>query len=255
MLKRSYSRFPEIDLFRGLSIIAMVLYHTFWDLFYFDLIPWDVFVIDPQIIAQIIGASFLLIVGICLSISYARTVGRVGAAGIWRKFVIRGLKLLAWAAVVSLIVYFALDAPILFGILHLIGTSIILSLPFLPRPLLAGAAGIVIIAITKWLVNLPVDSWWLLPLGIGEKNIIMADYYPLLPWFGVVLIGIWAGSALYPGGQRRFKGMALERINSLPGTAFIRFLGRHSLLIYLIHQPIVFSAVFGLYTLLAHIGK
>ena len=248
-MKSSQHRFPEIDLFRGLSIVAMVLYHAFWDLVYFEFIPWDLFGDDPQIIAQIIGASFLLIAGICLSISYARAVIRHGPSGIWKKYLIRGLKLLAWATVVSIVVYFALDAPIFFGILHLIGTSIILSPLFLPMPLLAGAAGIIILAITNWLVNLPVHSWWLLPLGIGEKDVFMADYYPLIPWFGVILIGIWAGSILYPNGQRRFKHLALEKINALPGAATIRFLGRHSLLVYLVHQPIVFGLVYILHIL------
>ena len=42
-MKSSQHRFPEIDLFRGLSIVAMVLYHAFWDLVYFEFIPWDLF--------------------------------------------------------------------------------------------------------------------------------------------------------------------------------------------------------------------
>lgn len=249
MLTISQQRFPEIDLFRGLSIIAMVLYHLFWDLVYFDFVPWDLLGENPQIIAQAIGSSFQLIVGVCLSISYARAAGQHGTDGIWKKFTARGLKLLACAAAVSAVVYFVLDAPIIFGILHLIGTAVILAPLFLPRPRLAGILGIVIIAATKWLANLSIHSWWLLPLGIGEKHIAMADYYPLFPWFGVILIGIWLGSALYPGGTRRFRITELKNINDLPGTGIIRLLGRHSLLIYLIHQPIIFGVVFGIYTL------
>lgn len=251
----SRQRFPEIDLFRGLSIIAMVLYHLFWDLVYFDFVHWDLLGEDPQIIAQAIGASFQLIVGVCLSISYARAVSRVDTAGIWKKFVVRGLKLLACAAAVSLVVYFVLDAPIIFGILHLIGTAVILAPLFLPRPRAAAISGIVIIAAAKWLVDLPVHSWWLLPFGIGEPQIMMADYYPLFPWLGVILIGIGLGSVLYPKGQRRFRAAVLEKINALPGTGFIRFLGRHSLLIYLIHQPIVFTLVLGMYSLQAYLSQ
>ncbi|HOB41312.1 MAG: heparan-alpha-glucosaminide N-acetyltransferase [Limnochordia bacterium] len=247
-------RFPEIDLFRGLSVIAMVLFHLFWDLVYFDLVPWELLGENPLLVAWTIAGSFQLLAGISLSISYARAVKQGGRAGIWKKFVVRGLKLLAWAGVVSAAVYFTVDMPIFFGILHLIGTAIILAPLFLPRPLLAGICGLAIILATRWLAALPVSGWWLLPLGIGEINLAMADYYPLLPWLGVILLGIWLGSLLYPGGQRRFPLLALERVNALPGAAFIRLLGRHSLLIYLIHQPIVFGAVFGLHTLLGYLA-
>jgi len=245
-------RFPELDFFRGLSVVAMVLYHLFWDLVYFDLVPWDLLGDDPVLIAKAIGASFQLIAGISLSISYARTVEQQGPGGIWRKYVLRGLKLLAWATGVALVVYFAVDMPIFFGILHLLGTAIILSPLFLPRPRLAGLMGLVLIAAAPWAAQLPAGSWWLVPLGIGEAEIPMADYYPLLPWLGVVLVGIWLGSVLYPGGKRRLRMQALVRLSSLRGTAWIRFCGRHSLLIYLIHQPLIFALVFGLYTLLAN---
>ena len=247
----SRERFPEIDFLRGLSVIAMVLFHLFWDLVYFDLVPWDLFGVDPLVIAQTIGASFQLIAGISLSISYARQTGGTSTGGFGKRYVVRGLKLMAWATVVSLVVYFTVDMPIFFGILHLIGSAIILSPLFLPRPLLAGVVGIVIIAATRWLAALPVRSWWLLPLGIGEEYVLMADYYPLVPWLGVVLLGIWLGSILYPGGERRFHVLGLERVNALPGAALVRLLGRHSLLIYLTHQPIVFGVVFCLNGLLA----
>ncbi len=249
MHNRPHSRFPELDLLRGLSIIAMVLYHAFWDLYYFDLASWDIFPFSPQIMAQIIGSSFLLINGMCLSISYARTIRAIGFKGIWKKFIIRGCKLLSWGAVITLVVYFALDEYILFGILHLIGVCILLSPLFLPRPNAALAVGVAVITADYLLTNLSVRSLFLLPFGLGRITIPMVDYYPLFPWFGVVLIGIWLGSVCYPHGERRFPVLALESINKLPGTQFVRFLGRHSLIVYLIHQPIVFGLVYLIHTL------
>lgn len=245
-------RFPEIDFFRGLSVVAMILYHLFWDLVYFDLVPWGLLGEDPVLIAKAIGASFQLIAGVSLSISYARTVERAGTQGVWRKYVLRGLKLLAWATGVGLVVYFTVDMPIFFGILHLLGTAIMVSPLFLPRPQLAAVVGLVIIASARWLARLPVSAWWLVPLGVGEADIPMADYYPLVPWLGVVLVGIWLGTVLYPGGRRRSQLDLLARLTSLQGAAWIRFCGRHSLLIYLIHQPLIFALVYGLYSLLAH---
>lgn len=116
---------------------------------------------------------------------------------------------------VSAAVYFTVDMPIFFGILHLIGTAIILAPLFLPRPLLAGICGLAIILATRWLAALPVSGWWLLPLGIGEINLAMADYYPLLPWLGVILLGIWLGSLLYQG-SAALPLLALERVNACP---------------------------------------
>jgi uncharacterized membrane protein len=64
----------------------------------------------------------------------------------------------------------------------------------------------------------------------------MVDFYPVLPWFGVALIGVFAGYSLYPNGQRRYAWPDLGRVAPVRG---LRFLGRHSLLIYLIHQPLL----------------
>ena len=209
----SRERFPEIDFLRGLSVIAMVLFHLFWDLVYFDLVPWDLFGVDPLVIAQTIGASFQLIAGISLSISYARQTGGTSTGGFGKRYVVRGLKLMAWATVVSLVVYFTVDMPIFFGILHLIGSAIILSPLFLPRPLLAGVVGIVIIAATRWLAALPVRSWWLLPLGIGEGTCVP----PIRSQFGWCgFTGIWLAQSSTPAASG-FHVLGLERITPCRG--------------------------------------
>ena len=64
----------------------------------------------------------------------------------------------------------------------------------------------------------------------------MVDYYPLFPWFGVALLGIFAGESLYPAGMRRFDLPDWSRVAIVRG---LRFLGRHSLLIYVTHQPVL----------------
>jgi uncharacterized membrane protein len=71
----------------------------------------------------------------------------------------------------------------------------------------------------------------------------MVDYYPLLPWFGVALLGIFAGYSLYPQGQPQF---GWPDVSKIPFVQSLRFLGRHSLLIYLIHQPILIGLLFVL---------
>jgi uncharacterized membrane protein len=80
----------------------------------------------------------------------------------------------------------------------------------------------------------------------------MADYYPVLPWFGVALLGVWAGHLLYPGGRRRFPLPA--RAAQASGVFPLRqlaFLGRHSLLFYLVHQPVIMGILYAIRAILS----
>jgi uncharacterized membrane protein len=70
----------------------------------------------------------------------------------------------------------------------------------------------------------------------------MVDWYPILPWFGVVLIAIFLGHAFYPAGKRRFEIPDWSRV---PVLRQIAFLGKHSLLIYLVHQPVLIGILYG----------
>lgn len=71
----------------------------------------------------------------------------------------------------------------------------------------------------------------------------MSDYYPLVPWFGFALLGIWAGWRLYPGRTRRF---TLPDLAHVAPIRALSFLGRHSLVIYLVHQPVLLALLIGL---------
>ncbi|WP_369425780.1 heparan-alpha-glucosaminide N-acetyltransferase domain-containing protein [Methanothrix sp.] len=88
---------------------------------------------------------------------------------------------------------------------------------------------------------------WLLPLGMAPSDFTSLDYVPLIPWFGVFLLGMSAGMCLYPNGRRRFD------IPPAPpcSRGWIITAGRRSLLIYLIHQPIILGLLGVLYP--AHI--
>jgi uncharacterized membrane protein len=77
---------------------------------------------------------------------------------------------------------------------------------------------------------------WLIWLGVKQIGVYMVDFYPLLPWLGVALLGVFAGHTLYPEGKRRF---SLPDGSDLGPVRGLRFLGRHSLLIYLVHQPVL----------------
>ncbi|AGB03445.1 heparan-alpha-glucosaminide N-acetyltransferase [Methanoregula formicica] len=229
------SRYREIDGVRGIAILMMVIFHLVFDLGYFDIFPvstssgfWRYFGLST-------ASLFLLIVGVSFSLSYARTAETISGWQLYRKFLYRGAGIFALGILVTLGTWWYLgEGYVIFGILHLIGISIILA-PFFYRFGLSNLLmGGICILIGLAIGNSPGPAW-LLPLGIHPAPFWSVDYTPLFPWFGVVLIGMGVGSLLYPDGTRRF-----SLPFSLPGwSSVLEFAGKHSLVIYLVHQPII----------------
>ena len=132
-----------------------------------------------------------------------------------------------------------------FGILHLIGFSIAAAYPLLRFKWLNLFLWMAFYVAGYYVQRIHVDTTWLVWLGLTPVRYTPVDYFPVIPWFGVVLLGIFLGNTFYPNGDRSFA------LPDLSGTLPIRsldFLGRHSLLIYLIHQPLLFAilAVLGI---------
>lgn len=229
------SRFYEIDLFRGIAILMMVIFHTLFDLSYFGI--WPVVVSSGfwRYFAFSTASLFLLIVGVSFSISYAHAFPRLTTKQLYLKFLYRGAGIFALGLLVTLGTWLYLgEGFIVFGILHLIGVSVILAPLFYRFGKFNVVIGIACI-LTGFVVTNLTGPFWLLPLGMAPAGFWSVDYTPLFPWFGVVLIGIGAGSLLYPSGKR---GFSLPRIPERLETS-ITFPGKHSLIIYLVHQPVI----------------
>ncbi len=124
-----------------------------------------------------------------------------------------------------------------FGILQLIGVSIILAYPLLGYRFanLFLGLGLIAIGVYMRIEGISSESPWLLPFGVVPENLVMPDYRPLLPWFGVVLLGLFAGNMLYGGGKRPEVFARKAPLVTRP----LQPLGRNSLFIYLVHQPIL----------------
>jgi uncharacterized membrane protein len=143
--------------------------------------------------------------------------------------------------VITVVTYFVVGRGfVVFGILHLLGVSTILAVPFLRSRWASLVGGIVAIGLGVYLGSVKVLSPWLLWLGVPQLRRYMVDYYPILPWFGIALLGVFLGFTLYAGGVRRF---ALPDLSQRAPVRALGYLGRHSLLIYLIHQPILFGVL------------
>ena len=238
------SRLWEIDALRGVAIVMMVVYHLMWDLASLAGYPiavrsgfWNVW--------QIITASlFTTLVGVSLTLSYRRERSQHPSGSLWPKYVLRGLTLITWGVVIGVVTYLALGAGsyVRFGILHLIGVSIILAYPLLRFRWLNLALAVAITALTPAVqglhLNLPWLEWLAPTPGSG------VDYAPLLPWFGRVLFGVFLGNVLYSNGATRAAQPAQASSSALAGLAQpLRWLGQNSLLIYLLHQPIMLAAL------------
>lgn len=239
-MKDLNKRFWEIDVLRGLAILMMVTYHLIFDLTYFGIFSFNVSSGIWWWFARITAFIFLFLVGISLTLSYTR-VELMGPQkekkSLFPKYLKRGVKIFSLGLLITLATWIFIPVDfIVFGVLHFIGIAIILEYPFLKKKYLNLIFGIIFIVCGLVLAQFTVSYPWLLWLGLKPAEFVTVDYFPLLPWLGVVSLGLFAGKILYPNYKRRFH---LPDLSKNPFTEIFSFLGRHSLLIYLIHQPIL----------------
>ena len=235
------SRYIEIDVLRTLAIAGMVLYHTLYDLVIFY--DWDIplFSTGWTLFARATATLFLLLVGISFAISWRNTKARLPLTLAYHKYLRRGLLILAGGILISTVTY-AVEPEtfVRFGILHLIGVSILL-LPFF-IVLKEGNAliGIAIISLWGTVRNTTATGPLLLPFGVMPPHFETIDYFPIIPWFGVILLGLSMGYFLYV--RHAHPAMRVSRV-----MQWITWPGRNSLLLYLIHQPIILGILYLIY--------
>jgi uncharacterized membrane protein len=223
-------RLAVVDVVRGVAIAAMIVYHTAFDLSANRLVAVDIIDSLPwKIFARSIAGTFLLVVGISLVLATRRGFNRDA-------FLRRLAILIGAAALVSFGTWwFDPGTFVFFGILHEIALASVLALPFLFLPSwLVAVVAAAVIALPFFyaadVFNLPA-LWW---VGLSTEPPVTVDYVPVFPWFGVVLAGIVAGRLLVAYG-----GPLAAWRSSDPLTRFIARAGRWSLLIYLVHQPLI----------------
>jgi len=229
-------RLPEVDLLRGAAVIGMVLYHLLFDLDYLGLCQVDARSGPLLLLAMLVAGTFLLVVGASLFLSSERS----GKRPPFGKYLRRGIKIFALGMLISAATWiYSPEEMVRFGVLHLIGVSIVLAYPFFYRPRWSFLAGAAAIAGGLSLSRLDLPAGPLLWLYPERFNTL--DYFPILPWFGIVLIGLALSSLAYGGYQRRFS--LPPCLEELPPLMALSALGRHSLTIYLLHQPAIFVAL------------
>ncbi len=234
----SPGRLDLVDLARGLALLAMFVFHFAYDLSYFGLIETDV-PLDPywRAFARGIAGSFLTIVGFSLVLATRK--------GLNRRAYLRRLAMVAGAAaLVTAATYVAIpDSYIFFGILHHIALASVLGLAFLRLPAPALLACAAIVFALPFLVAHPwLDDSRLAWLGFSRLPLRTADFVPVFPWFACVLAGMALGRFVLRQDHAWLRWRARPAVARLLALA-----GRHSLLVYLVHQPIFIGGLL-LYT-------
>ncbi len=232
-----HKRLDLIDLARGLALVAMMIFHGIWDLAYFELLPTWVQVSAPfHGFGHLIAGAFFALVGAGIALAHQNGVQ-------WRGFLYRLAQIVLAAGAITLVTFYAMpEGVITFGILHCIALSSLAALAFLPAPIMGVALVALAALVTPLVVSLPlmdhVSVQW---LGLGTTEPLTNDWRPFLPWFGMVLAGLsLARFGLARGWAQR---LSLWQANNRV-TRMLTLGGRHSLAVYLIHQPVFLALLF-----------
>ena len=216
-------RIWEIDFLRGIAILLMVVFHTIVDLTDFYQYPFQYVSGFWYLEGKASAVLFMFLAGVSTTLS----------SDSFR----HGLRILGWGMLLSVITYFYdANTYIRFGILHFLGVSL-LSSRYVKRltPALLILISLCSIGLGVSASGYYLNSSYLLPFGWITRDFVSMDYYPLFPWYGVFVIGVAAGKLLYKEKRSLF---------SFAWNSPVSLLGRHSLLIYLIHQPILLALLY-----------
>ena len=241
-MKSSSSRYALLDELRGLDLISMMLYHGMWDAVYLFgvVVPWYS-AGQGRLWQQSICWVFILLSGFCLPLGHHPLKRGAAVFG-------------AGALVTAVTLLFMPEDVVWFGVLTLLGSAMLLTglvqkwLQKIP-PAVGLAVSLILFALTDHTMD---GYWglgplrWALPQGLYANyltaylvfypvSFYSSDYFPLLPWGGLFLAGCYAGRWLLSSPRRE----RLQRSRS-PGMAV---LGRHTLPLYLLHQPVWFGVL------------
>jgi len=233
----SRGRIEFIDMARAVALFAMAIYHFAWDLEFFNYVErgltgsggWKIF-------ARTIASSFLFLVGVSLVLAHGRAIR-------WRPFLIRLAQVVAGAVAITVVTFFVTpNSFVFFGILQLIAVASLLGLLFIRLPWLVTAFAAIATVALPFVISHPVfDPKWFAWIGFYQIPPFSNDFIPIFPFFGAVLAGIAAA-------RFALAHSVFDRMRSwnpaLRPMWRLGVLGRHALLFYLLHQPILFGMVF-----------
>ncbi len=237
--KVSKKRIWELDFIRGVAIIGVVFVHVMYDL-------TDIFRVDISLgpvfdaVQKYGSLIFIILSGICVTLG--------------RRNIKRGLVVFASGCLISgatyLMVYLDMLAPyakIDFGILSCLGACMLFyTIVKDANKWAVLGIGILFVGLGFLLKTVYFDTNYFAFLGIRSRNYSAGDYFPLLPNLGYFLIGSFVGKLAYKDKKTLFPAVNDQN----PVLRFFSFLGRHSLWVYLAHQPIAYGILYLIFEIL-----
>lgn len=248
------NRIRLIDTLRGITILGMIAFHTCWDLMYFGLGVTET-MMDSSIAyiwQQSICWSFILISGYCFSIGHHQLK--------------RGILSLGGGIIITIVTLLVVyDARDIFGVLYLLGTATLITIPInkvvskcgksvhitglilsvllfiITRNINRGYLGFEGFNLIKLPENLYHCGYFMTYLGFKQAGFFSTDYFSVFPWLFLFLTGYFLRYLLK---ESNFE----DSIRSI-GIAPLELLGRHSLLIYMLHQVVAYGLVYLIYYL------
>lgn len=223
-------RIWEIDALRGLLIPGMVAIHLIYDVVnLYGFVDWR-YPVWYSLFKNNYGALFVILSGLSVTLG-SRSLRRgvtVFCGGMACTLVTCGMYRLGMAGK-GIIIYF--------GVLHCLGVCMMLWPLFRKWPAWALTVLGAVLTAAGWVLrtHIYVDMPWLIPLGFQFPGFSSSDYFPLMPNLGYFLLGAAAGKWLYREKRSRLPDFPKDA----PLVRAFRFAGRHSLLIYLLHQPLL----------------
>lgn len=218
------NRIWEIDLLRFIAIVLMVTFHLVYDLNEFANVNVEYEFGFWYYIGAVSAILFIFVSGI--SSGFSRNTFR------------RGLKVFGFGMVITIVTYFFDSSQyIRFGILHFLGVSMML-FPLLKKVnnWLLLIIGVFLFVVGKFIETMTVNTVLLLPFGFMYGGFASMDYYPLFPYISYFILGILCYKLFY------YKRRSLFGFNF--NVSLVQAVGKHSLIIYLLHQPIMFGVIY-----------
>lgn len=242
-------RYHALDTFRGITLIQMVIYHTLFDVWMLSDMDMSWYTGTPGYIwQQFICWSFIFLSGMCRALS--------------KNPLKRGFQVFGCGAVIMLVTAFLPGMEVRFGILTFMGSAMLLVIPFeklfdkikpwiglgisavlffLCRNVYDGGLGFEFIKICE-LPDFLYANFFTTYLGFPYPGFRSQDYFPILPWIFLFLAGYFTWKWI--GEKETVKKLLSFNIPVLS------LWGRHSLLIYMVHQPVAFGLVWLVYNVI-----
>jgi uncharacterized membrane protein len=222
-----------LDVARTTAIVLMVIFHFIYDLRLFAFVTWNIPDGEGWIqFRWVIVTLFFLALGISLSFTHKERIR-------YKKLFKRVAQISAGALIISIGSYiFVRENWIFFGVLHFLALASLLCVGFANKPKLSFLIGLGFFALasTQWLI-----PRWPFHLLFNNLPAYTNDFVAIVPWLGMVFFGISLGHNSW------FKSDPLKAMRTKSYANYLVWPGQHSLMIYLLHQPIMIALVYLFY--------